>query len=101
MQRHVETLSVFHTAQCQHLGAAGRHLQNGLVIDGRNAAGRRHDARISGKDAIHVSVDLADIGTKGHSECHGGRVRTTAAERGGVTLGVDALEAGNDGDVSQ
>ena len=69
-------------------------------MDG-NAAGGRHDTRVGGEDAVHVSVDLADIGTERHGKRHCGGIRTTAAERGGVTLGVDALEAGNDGDVSQ
>ena len=101
MQRHVEALSVFHAAQRQHLGTAGGHFQNGFVADGRNATSGGHDARVGGEDAVHVGVNLANVGTKGHGERHGGGVGTATAERGGIALGVDALEAGDDGNVSQ
>ena len=80
----------------QHLGAAGRHLGDRVVVDDGDAAGRRHNARIGGEDAVHVGVDLADVGAQSHGQRHGGGVGAAATERGGVAALVDALEAGHD-----
>ena len=58
-----------------------------------------HDPRVGGEDAVHVGVDLADVGVQRGGERDGGGVRAAPAERGDV-LGVlrDALEAGDDRD---
>ena len=64
MQRHVESLRVFHATQGKHLGAAGRHFQHRLVVDDGDTACSRHNARIGGEHAIDVGVNLAYVGVQ-------------------------------------
>ena len=59
MQRHIESLRVFHTTQGKHLGTAGRHFQHRLVVDDGNTTCGRYNTRIGGEHAIDVGVDLA------------------------------------------
>ena len=90
---------VLDAAQHEHLGARGGQLEHLLVGDGVEPPGVRDDPRVGGEDAVHVGVDLADVGAQGGGDGDGGGVGAAAAERGDV-LGVlaDALEAGDDDD---
>src|SRR5579872_4180160 len=55
---------------------------------------------IRGVDAIDVRIDVAAIGLDGRRNRHGRGVGTAAAERGDPPgLRIDALEAGDDGDL--
>src|SRR6266487_697666 len=59
----------------------------------------RHDPRVSGEDAVHIGVDLAEIRAERRGQCHGGGVRRAAAKRGDVLRGLGhALEPGHDRD---
>lgn len=91
--------SVFHAAQHQHLGAAGRHLEHFLEGHGVELSGVAHDARVGAEDAVHVGVDLTDIGTQRGGHGDGGGVRAAAAQRRDI-LGVlaDPLESGHQND---
>ena len=60
-----------------------------------------HDARIGGVDAVDVGVDVAQVGLDGDRDRDRAGVGAAAAERGdAVALGLDALEAGDDGHLA-
>ena len=63
--------------------------------------GGRHHAGVGGVDAVHVRVDLADVGFERRGKGHGRGVRAAAAQGGDLVGGpAHALEAGHDSDVS-
>ena len=99
MDRHAVAAGVLDTAQVQDLRTGRRHLEHLLGGDPVQLAGGRHDARVGGEDAVHVAVDLADLGAERGGQGDSGGVGGAAAERGDV-LGVlgDALEPGHDRD---
>ena len=97
----VVAAGVFHAAQHQHLGAAGRHLEHLLERDGVQLAGVAHDPRVRAEDAVHVGVDLADVGVQRGGQRDRGGVRAAAAQRGDVPgVLADALEAGDQHDAA-
>jgi hypothetical protein len=56
-------------------------------------------SRIRGEHAVHVGVDLTDVGAQGRRQRHRRGVGAPATERGDVlALLRDALETGHDGD---
>ena len=61
---------------------------------------RWFDPGVGGEHALHVGVDLADLGSGRGRHGHGGRIGTAAAERGDVVVRGQALEAGDDDDVA-
>ena len=101
MNGNVVTAGIFNAAQHQHLRATCGHLEHLFERDRRQVAGVRDDAGISGVDAVHVGVDLADIGVESRGKCHGGGVGPTTPQRGDV-LGVlrDTLEARDENDLA-
>ena len=98
VDRHSEAAGVLHGAQVKDLGAVGGHLEGLLAGERLDALGGRHDAGVSGEQAVDVGVDLAHVGVEGGGQRHSGRVRAAAAEGGGVLDLVDALESRDDGD---
>ena len=100
VHRNVVAAGVLDAAQHQHLGAGRGHLEHLLVGDGVQLRAFGHDARVGGEDAVHVGVDLADVGVQRGGQRDGGGVRAAAAQRGDV-LGVlaDALESGDQRDL--
>ena len=101
MQRHAEPAGVFDAAQVQDLGAGGGQFQHFLAGDRVDLLGGGNHARVGGVDAVHVGVDLADVGFQGGGQGHGGGVRAAAAQGGDFVGGAaHALEPGHDGDVA-
>ncbi len=100
MHRDVVAAGVFHTAQHQHLGAARRHFEHLLEGHRVELAGVVHNPGIRAEDAVHVGVDLADVGVQGGGQGDRGGVRPAAAQ-GGDVPGVlaDALEPGDQHDA--
>ena len=100
MDDDVECARELDGAHLQHAGAGAGKLQHVLIGDLVELLGARADARIGGVDAVDVGVDLAHVGSDapGHRDRRG--VGAAAAERGDVAGGVDALEAGDHGDVA-
>src|SRR5664279_3273159 len=92
---------VLHAPQHQHLGAGRGHLEHFLVGDRVQLGGIEHDPWVGGEDPVDVGVDLADVRVERRGQRDGGGVRAATAQRGDV-LGVltDALEAGDEGDVT-
>ncbi len=88
---------VLDTAKHQHLGSAGRHLHHFLVGNALDAAGVRHDPRVGGENAVHIGVDLAEVGLQCGCEGHSGCIRAAPTERCHVLrILADALETGDD-----
>ena len=85
-------------ADLQHLRAQARHLEHFLERHRVEPARFRHDARVGRVDAVDVGVDLALVGLERGGERDARRVRTAAAERRDVAVGIDALESGDDDD---
>ena len=97
MQRHVESLRVFHATQGKHLGAARRHFQHRLVVDDGDTACSRHNARIGGEHAIDVGVDLAYVASSATAKA---TAEVSEPPRPSVVASpplVHALEAGHNG----
>ena len=61
----------------------------------------RDDPRVGREHAVDVGVDLADVRVERGCERDGRRVGAAAAERRHVLVGRDALEAGDDRDLSR
>ena len=98
MDDHVVLAGELDGAHLQDAGAGAGELQHVLVVDDVELLRARADARVGGVDAVHVGVDLAHVGVQAvrHSDRRG--VGAAATERGDIAVGVNALEAGNDGD---
>lgn len=100
MDGHVGAARVLDAPQVQDLGAAGGHLKHLVMGDAVDLVGLRDDPRVGGEDAVHVGVDLADIGLEGGRERHRGGVGAATAEGCDLLRALaDALEAGHDDDV--
>ncbi len=99
VHRDVVAAGVLDAPQHEDLRPAGGELQHLLVGDGVQPPGVGDDPRVGGEDAVHVGVDLADVGVQRRRHRDRGGVRAAAAQ-GGDVLGVlaDALEAGDDDD---
>ena len=98
MDDHVVLASELDGAHLQDAGAGAGKLQHVVVVDDVELLRARADARVGGVDAVHVGVDLAHVGVQAVRHGHSRGVGAAAAERGYVAIGVDALEAGDDGD---
>ena len=100
VHRNVVAACVFHAAQHQHLGAAGRHLEHLFEGDRVELAGVVHDPGIRAENAVHIGVDLADVGVQRRGQGDRGGVRAAAAQRGDVPgVLADALESGDQHDA--
>ena len=98
MDDHFPLAGELHCAALEHPGAGAGELQHVVVADGIELLGARGDARVGRVDAVHIGVDLADVGVDAPGDGHGRGVGATAAQRGDVAVGVDALEPGDHGD---
>ena len=83
----------------EHLGAQGRQLQHFVVGDGVELLGVGNNPGIGGVHAVHVGVNLAQIGLERHCQGNSGGVGAAAAQGGDVAVAVDALEAGHQHDA--
>ena len=90
----------FDGAQVEDLGAVRGHFQGFFLGEGAQAVGFGDDARVGGEEPVDVGVDFAHVGVEGCGEGDGGRVGAAAAERGHVVVFGDALESGDDGDLT-
>ena len=88
----------FHRAVVQDLGAQGGQLQHLVVSDLFQLEGAGHMAGIGGEHAVHIGVDLAQVGPQGGGQRHGGGIGAAPAQGGDVVVLVQALEAGHDDD---
>ena len=67
MQRNAVVARELDAAELEHLRAGRRQLEHLLVADRVELACPGNDARVGGKDALDVRVDLAALG----AECGG------------------------------
>ncbi len=94
-QRDIVFAGEFDRTDLQHLGTEAGHFQHLFKGDLVEALGLRHDARISGVDAIDVGVDLALVRFQRRRQGNTGRVRATTPEGRDVAVFVDTLETGD------
>jgi len=93
-----ELLGELDRPRTHHAGAEAGQFEHLVVGDRVEPPGLREHPRVGGVDAIHVGVDLAQVGVEHGCEGYGRRVGAAAAERGDVAILVDALKAGGDDD---
>ena len=79
-----------------HFRPVAGHLQHFFIAHLSQKSGLRNQARIGAVNAFNVSVYLANRGAEAGGEGDGGGVRATPAQGGGVHIGGNALEAGDD-----
>jgi hypothetical protein len=87
-------------ARLHHLRAAGGHLQHLVVADLVQLARCGNDARITGEDALHVRVDLANVGLDRCGDRDRCEVAAAAAQGGDLPLHRLPLKARDDHDVA-
>ena len=80
--------------------AYGGELEHLAVLDVAELARRFHDARIRGEDAVHVGIDLADVGVQGRRQCHGRGVGAAPAQRRDRAKLGHALETRHEDDLA-
>ena len=71
MDRYIEFLGKFHRANVQHLGPHAGHLQHLIVRYALQLPRLIVDVGIGGVHSGHISVDLANISSKGSSHGNG------------------------------
>ena len=86
-------------AVVQHLGAQTGQFQHLVKGDGVQLPGPFHMAGIGSVHAIHIGVDLAQVGVERGGQSHGRGVGAAPAQSGDVVILVDALEAGHQHDL--
>ena len=80
----------------EHLGPQGGQLQHLVVGDLVQLMGGGHQAGVGRVHAVHVGVNLAQIGVEGGGDGHRRRVRPAPAQGGDVVVLVQPLETGDD-----
>ena len=79
-----------------HFCPVAGHLQHFFIANLGEGPGFRNQAGVGAVHAFNVSVYLANRGAEAGGEGDGGGVRATPAQGGGVHIGGNALEAGDD-----
>ena len=88
-------------ARLQNLGPERRHFQHFFIRNLGEPPRLRNDARVGRIDAVDVGIDVADVGFERDRNRDGAGIRAAAAERrDAVVLRLDALKAGDDGDLA-
>ena len=99
LQIDIVALGHLHRAVVEHLGAQAGQFQHLVEGDLLQLAGPLHRAGVGGVYAVHVGVDLAQIGMEGRRQGHRRGVRAAPAQGGDVAVLVDALEPGHQHDL--
>ena len=86
-------------ARVQDAGAHGGQFLGLLIGKGADLAGSAGQARIGREETRHIGPDLDPLGPQFRREIGTGRVRTAAAEQGGVAIFPAGDEALGDDDV--
>ena len=92
--------SHFNRAVIQHLRAQRRKLQHLVVRDDVEFPRRRNFARVCRVNAVHIRIDLAQVGVHGSRNGHRARIAAAAAQRRHVVILVDALKARYNNDIA-
>ena len=100
MDRHVVLLRELDRARLQHARAKTGQFEHLVITDAIDLARLGHDSRVGREDAVHVGVILAYVGLEHRADCDKRRVAPAAAQRREVAFGRDALEAGDDHDLT-
>lgn len=84
----------------QYIGTQRSQLEHFIVGDLIDLERIGNDAGVGGVDALHIGVDLAEIGIESGCQCHCTGIRTAPSQGGDISVLVDALETGHDDDVA-
>ena len=90
-----------HTAVVEHLRAILDQRHHFRITDLPETGGVGVNSGIPVIDAVHVCEDLTAVGLQPCSQSYRRGVRTAAPQRGDVPLGIDALKACHDHDLSR
>jgi 2-polyprenyl-6-hydroxyphenyl methylase/3-demethylubiquinone-9 3-methyltransferase len=88
-------------ARLHHLGAEARQFEHLVVGNLLELLRVRHDARVGGVNAVHVRVNLAEVGLERGGKRNRRQIRTAAAQRRDLAFRRLALEAGHDDDIAR
>ncbi|SCI78531.1 Uncharacterised protein [uncultured Clostridium sp.] len=83
----------------QDLSAQGGQFQHLVIGDLVQLPGPLDGAGIGGEHAVHIGVDLTQVGMQGGRQSHRRGIRTPPPQCGNVAILVDALESGDDDDL--
>ena len=83
-----------------HTRAERGKLKHLVIGDLIHLVRARHQPRVCGINAVHISIDLAKVGVERRSQRNRARVRAAPAQRGDVVIPVDPLETRYDYDVA-
>ena len=83
----------------EHLGPQRGQLQHLVIGDLVQLVGGGHHAGVSRVHAVHVGVNLAQIGVERRCDGHRRRIRPPPAQGGDIVVLVQPLEAGDDDDA--
>ena len=97
---HSEFFGKFNRTALHHLRAEARQFEHFVVGNFRQLLRGRHDARIGGINAVHVRVNLAEVGLERRCQRDGRQIRTAAAQRRDLAFRRLALETGDDDNVA-
>ena len=100
MQRHAIPHRKLHRSNLQNLRTHARQLKHFLKSDFVQSPSLRDDPGVGGVDAVHVCIDLANIRLQSarHRDRRG--IGTPSAQSRHIAQVIDALKAGDHGDVS-
>ena len=96
LEYNIKLFGEFHGPRLHDFRAERGHFQHFVVADFKNLFGVGDDAGIGGIDAVHIGVNLTDIGFHCGGDGNGAEVAATTTECGDVAVGRFPLEAGND-----
>ena len=96
----VKFLRELHRPRLHDFRAERGHFQHLVIADFKNLPGIRDDAGIGCIDAVHIGVNLTDIGFHCGGDGDGAEVAATTTERRDVTVGRFPLETGNDDSIA-
>lgn len=99
-KRDAEFLGEFNRSALHDFGARAGKFKHFVIRDFLEFFGLREYAGVGGVDAVDVSVDLAEVSADSGGDGDGGKVGSSASERGKSTVLGLPLEAGDDDNVA-
>jgi 2-polyprenyl-6-hydroxyphenyl methylase/3-demethylubiquinone-9 3-methyltransferase len=95
-----EFFSELDRAGLHNFGAEAGQFQHFIVRNLFQFPGVRHQARVGGINAVHIGINLAQIGLKSRCQSDGREVGAAAPERGDLPFNSLSLKTGDDHDVA-
>ena len=100
MHRHAVFFRKLDRADLQNLRAGAGELDHLIIGNLAQLARLRTDARIGGKDAFDIGVNLTSLGVEKRRQRHRAGVRAAPPQGRDVVIFIDPLETGDDDDFA-